>query len=110
MLATKTEFPISPDQLDRFRTRTKSTNIGRDRCLVAVSGGPDSMGLLGLLQHELKLVSDQLVVCYVDHGIRPSTATDKAVIREFSESYGIPFRVSSVNVPKHMGEQHLSLE
>ncbi len=44
------------------------------RCLVAVSGGPDSMALLDLLHRGAGLHGRELVVAHVDHGIDPASA------------------------------------
>jgi tRNA(Ile)-lysidine synthase len=110
MIQISMESPIAPERMARFRARAESAGIGRDRCLVAVSGGPDSMGLLGLLQFEFHLDPKQLVVCYVDHGLRSTTKSDISVIHKFTEKHGITFRVSSVSVPDFMRRHHASLE
>ena len=55
--------------------------VGRGRpLLVAVSGGSDSVGLLAVLS-ALDGWRDRLVVGHVDHGVRPDSTRDAALVR-----------------------------
>lgn len=55
--------------------------------LVALSGGPDSMGLL----HVLRDLGYDLVAAHLDHGTRgEESATDAAFVREQCEAWGVP--------------------
>jgi tRNA(Ile)-lysidine synthase len=60
----------------------------------AVSGGPDSMALM-LLAHAHGLT---VTAIHVDHGIRPESAADIAIIRPIAESLGIEVVVHTVAV------------
>lgn len=56
--------------------------------VVAVSGGVDSMVLLDLLAARDDL---KLIVAHFDHGIRPDSGEDRALVRAAAERYGLPF-------------------
>lgn len=58
---------------------------------VACSGGPDSVALLGLLCLLAPRERLQLSVGHVDHGLRPSSADEAALVRRLAEAHGLPF-------------------
>lgn len=96
--------------IERVRNRIRPFEGSELRFLVAVSGGPDSLGLLTMLLEELDFPPEQLVICYVEHGIRSNTETDKAVIRRITEKAKVDFRILTVNTPKLAKDQRKSLE
>ena len=56
--------------------------------VLAVSGGVDSMVLLNVLR---QLPGLDLLIAHVDHGIRPDSATDAALVSEIAKQYGLQF-------------------
>jgi tRNA(Ile)-lysidine synthase len=60
------------------------------KTLVAVSGGPDSMGLLYLL-HRWRGVA--LVAATVDHGLRAEARGEADMVAEFCRASGIPHKI-----------------
>lgn len=64
------------------------------RVNLAVSGGSDSMALV-LLAHAAGLVA---TVHHVNHGLRPASSTDAAVIARLTEPLGIELVVHTVDV------------
>ncbi|GBE31785.1 tRNA(Ile)-lysidine synthase [bacterium BMS3Bbin05] len=70
-----------------------------DRILVALSGGPDSVCLLHILN---KVKSDYnllLYAIYVDHGLRPKeTPGEVDFCRALCKSMGVQFEVKEINV------------
>jgi len=56
--------------------------------VVAVSGGVDSMVLLDVLAGRDGL---KLIVAHFDHGIRPDSGEDRALVRAAAEHYGLTF-------------------
>ena len=60
----------------------------------AVSGGPDSLALLVLAVH----VGCVVTAVHVDHGLRPGSAGEAAVVHRAAERFGAGFRAERVTV------------
>ncbi|MEP6591272.1 MAG: tRNA lysidine(34) synthetase TilS [Gemmatimonadota bacterium] len=60
-------------------------------CLVAVSGGPDSLALLDLLHRAAAIHQRPLVVGHVDHGIGADSATVAAAVERAAHQRGLPY-------------------
>ncbi len=61
--------------------------------LAAVSGGPDSMALLGLLARWAADGSrPPVTVATVDHGLRPESAEEAVLVARFAAGLGLPHR------------------
>lgn len=67
------------------------------RVVVACSGGPDSLALLALSRAR----DLDVLAVYVDHGLRPGTAHDAAVVRAAAAAMGADTRVIEVVVDSH---------
>jgi len=83
---------------------------GGERVLIAVSGGPDSMALLHALEgirHEWGL---SLIVAYLDHGLRPEAAEEKAFVRKAAADLGLPFVAGKRDVRALKKERRLPLQ
>jgi tRNA(Ile)-lysidine synthase len=74
--------------------------VGSDanRILCAVSGGPDSMALLGCLWELAPRLRLTLEVVTVDHGLRPEAAREIAMVQERSAALGLPWHCVRVDV------------
>jgi len=66
--------------------------------LVAVSGGPDSVALLDLLNAMAKELGLTLVVAHVDHGIQPAGRPVGRTVGKLAEQYGLPFETTELNL------------
>ena len=71
---------------------------GGDTVLVAVSGGADSVALLHLLHALAPSWRLTLHVLHVDHGLRPDSAHDAALVRALGARLGLPVHVERVHV------------
>ena len=66
--------------------------LANEHCLlVAVSGGPDSIAMLGLLSEWARRCGYlSLQAATVDHGLRPEAADEAAAVAEFCRTLGVP--------------------
>lgn len=75
--------------------------------LVGVSGGRDSVVLLHAM---VSAGLEKLVVCHLDHALRPDSEADAWFVAELAGQYGLPFEADRVNVKELAEERGLSLE
>ena len=69
-----------------------------ERLVIACSGGPDSTALLDSLARLAAPRGLELHVAHVDHGLRPGSATEAAVVQELAAARGLPFTALRVEV------------
>jgi tRNA(Ile)-lysidine synthase len=74
--------------------------------LVGVSGGPDSLCLLGIL-HE---AGYRVIVAHFNHRLRPEADQEAASVSERARKLGLPFVSGCVDVRGYAEEQSFSLE
>jgi tRNA(Ile)-lysidine synthase len=73
----------------------------RDRLLVAVSGGPDSVSLLHLLCEFKDEWDLHLEVAHLQHGIRGDAAQQDAMfVERLAEELKLPFHMREVDLPR----------
>lgn len=75
----------------------------RQRILVAVSGGIDSVVLLDRLAHRKDI---ELFVAHFDHGTRPDSAADARFVRALAQRYGIPFVMRREELGSGVSEEY----
>ena len=76
------------------------------RVLVAVSGGPDSMALLGAAAAG----GTRVVAAHFDHRIREDSARDLETVRAFADARGIGVVAGADDVPARARSARVSLE
>ncbi len=94
--------------LEKIRT------ILRDQCqldlnrpiIVGVSGGPDSLCLLGAL-HE---AGYQLIAAHFNHNLRPESIQEARSVEETAAQFKIPFAAGSGDVRQLAKEERLAIE
>ena len=69
-----------------------------DRVLVAVSGGPDPMALLGVLWEVGPRLGLTLEVATVDHGLRRDVAAELELVAARAQALGLPWHRLTVDV------------
>ena len=58
-----------------------------DKVLIAVSGGPDSMCLLDILNKLKAKLGIEIAVAHVNHGIREEAREETEYIKEYCSKY-----------------------
>lgn len=82
-----------------------------DRVIVAVSGGADSMAMLGFLMSVTDRYSLKLTVAHVNHGLRGDEALrDENYVRDFCQKNSLEFRVLHADVATLAAESGESCE
>jgi tRNA(Ile)-lysidine synthase len=75
---------------------------GEGHVLIGLSGGPDSVCLVDILNGLKEDLNITLSAVYIDHGMRPEENEKEAFFcRRFCEERGIAFYEEPVNVKKH---------
>ncbi|MBI4726098.1 tRNA lysidine(34) synthetase TilS [candidate division TA06 bacterium] len=104
-------------QKENLRSQVKEFIVSRkligpgDRVLAAFSGGPDSLGLLYLLQELSPELKFKLTACHVNHNLRGKAAKADAVwAGKLAQSWGIKLITKNVDAKKHSRKNKLSLE
>lgn len=69
-----------------------------DGLLLAVSGGPDSMAMLGVMAHLAPDLGLRLVSCGVDHGLRAEASAELDLVQRCAGELGVPFERREVQV------------
>lgn len=85
----------SHEQVERFARDLASLAPEFDRLGLAVSGGPDSLGLL-LLAHAT--FPGRVAAATVDHGLRPESASEARFVADLCASLGVPHALLTAQV------------
>lgn len=94
--------PLAPATLARFRADLAAcgVDVGADRVLVAVSGGPDSVALL-LLAHAA--LDGRCHAATVDHGLRAASGEEAAFVGRLCATLGVDHAVLTGALPDRVG-------
>ncbi len=71
-----------------------------DSVLVALSGGPDSVTLLYLLDRLKSKYRIKLAAAHLDHGIRPEAAEERAFCKNLCRKLKVKFHSKKVDIPE----------
>jgi tRNA(Ile)-lysidine synthase len=84
---------------------------GGGSVVVGVSGGPDSLCLLHVLNRLREDYGVELHVAHLDHCIRGAESQeDAAFVAKLAEEWGLPATVEARDVPQLAGESKLAIE
>ena len=83
-----------------------------DKIVLGVSGGPDSVFLLHVLNKikEEKLITFDIIIAHINHGIREEAIHDQKFVETLAEKLGYKCYSLEVNVSKIAEEQKISEE
>ena len=76
--------------------------------VVGVSGGPDSLTLLHVLERLQDELQVQLHVGHLDHAIRPESVEDAEFVASLAEAWGLPATIERQDVPAQAVLRHRS--
>lgn len=96
MAAAKSRMP-DRDTLEEFRPILDSLFTPDVKIGLAVSGGPDSLALL-LLAAAAR--PGKVEAATVDHGLRPDSPAEAAMVAELCAELGVPHRILTVKWPE----------
>ncbi len=83
-----------------------------DKLVLGVSGGPDSIAMLHILQmiRESKIIDFDIVVAHVNHGIRENAKEDEAYVLKFCEKMGVKTFVLHTNIKQLAKQKKCGIE
>lgn len=81
-----------------------------DRIVIGVSGGPDSICLLSILNKLKKKLNFEIVVAHINHMIREEADLETEYVKEFCENIGVECFIKKVNVLQLSKESKLGTE
>lgn len=103
--------------LDKILNRVLETNkkyemfFGGEKILIGLSGGPDSVSLLHILNHLKDKYRFTLFAIYVNHMLRPDEIPSEIEFcRSLCEKFSLQFFVKSVDVKNFAKEQNLNIQ
>jgi tRNA(Ile)-lysidine synthase len=88
--------------LDKVRSTIKKFRLieKRDKILVGVSGGPDSVALLLILESLKKELDISLHIAHLDHMLRSESFEDREYVEGLAEKLRIPMTCARIDVKK----------
>ena len=81
-----------------------------DHILVGVSGGPDSVALLTLLQQLSGPLEFDLTACHVDHGLRSEAREEAEFVERYAKSLDVPCVTKHFDAAAYAAKQKRSVE
>lgn len=81
-----------------------------DKIVLGVSGGPDSLFMLDILNKLKKDLQIELIVAHVNHKIRAEADEEEEFVRQFCEKIGIEFYSKRIEVEKYANNNKIGLE
>ena len=82
----------------------------RDKIILGVSGGPDSISMLVILNELKEKMNFDIIVCHVNHGIRENAKLDEEYVKGFCEKIGVKFYCLNARVKEIANSEKLGLE
>ncbi|MCA6072509.1 MAG: tRNA lysidine(34) synthetase TilS [Endomicrobium sp.] len=82
----------------------------KDRIVLAVSGGIDSMCMLHLFWRLAKKINIYLVVVNFDHNLRKESVKEAKIVKDFADKLGIDCILETLNVKEYSKNKSASTE
>ena len=81
-----------------------------DKIVLGVSGGPDSLFMLNILNNLKEKLHIELVVAHVNHMIREEADSEEEFVKEFSKKIDVDFYSKRIEVKKYANNNKIGLE
>lgn len=81
-----------------------------DKIVLGVSGGPDSLFMLNILNSLKQELNIELVVAHINHMIRPEAVQEEEFVKEFCQKINVPFYSKRIEVEKFANNNKIGLE
>ncbi len=81
-----------------------------DKVIIGVSGGPDSICLLHILNEIKEILGITLYVAHINHKIRETATLDEQYVQKFCKKINIPFFAKQIDVQKIAKQNKMGLE
>ena len=81
-----------------------------DKIVIGVSGGPDSICLLNVLNNLKKKLNFEIVVAHIKHMIREEADMETEYVQEFCKKIGVECFVKKINVIQLSKESRVGTE
>ncbi len=88
--------------LNKFMETIKRHNLvqRKDKILIAVSGGPDSLALLFKLASLRNTLELTLHIAHLDHGLRKDSKEDALFVKQWANKLNIPVAIEKLDLKK----------
>ena len=103
---------MTKDLASRVYDVIESNNLisKNDKVLVAVSGGPDSMTLITILNALKEKLHISLAIAHVNHKIRKEADEEKIYVENFAKSINVPFYYLEKDVISEAKKHKMGIE
>ena len=81
-----------------------------DKVVVGVSGGPDSICLLHVLNNIKSMLNFEIVVAHINHQIRPEADEETEYVKEFCDKLNVKCFVRKIDVIKKAENEKIGTE
>jgi len=98
--------------IDAVLKTIKKYNLinANDKIVLGVSGGPDSLFMLDVLNKLKEKLQIELVVAHVNHKIREEADSEEEFVREFAQKLNIEFYSKRIEAIKYANNNKMGLE
>lgn len=81
-----------------------------DTIVIGVSGGPDSVALLHILNTLKKQLNTHLVVAHINHGLRKESTEEAQYVENLCQKMQIPCYITEINIQQKAEQEKIGLE
>lgn len=81
-----------------------------DKIVLGVSGGPDSLFMLDILNKLKEKLQFEIVVAHINHMIRKEAGEEEEFVKEFCQKINVEFYLKRIEVEKYANNNKIGLE